>query len=196
MEPSHSSLITSNSTMREISLHILDIVQNSIGAGAGRIEVLVTADRVSDSLTVRITDDGRGMTSEMVSSVLSPFVTTRTTRRVGLGLPMLAAAAEMCDGDVCVSSALGKGTTVDATFKLSHIDRAPFGDITSTVIDIIAANPGISFRFEEFVDGRSFFLDTNDVQRELGDAPIQAPPVISWLKDYMNEGLALLGGIP
>ncbi|MEN6372739.1 MAG: ATP-binding protein [Armatimonadota bacterium] len=182
--------------MRELSLHILDIVQNSIAAEAKRIELTVTADGKQDLLNIRIKDNGRGMTPEMVEKIRSPFCTTRTTRKVGLGIPMLSAAAEMCEGGVKIISEPGKGTEVDALFKLSHIDRMPFGDITSTMLTLIAANPGISMRYEQAVDGKSFHLDTDEVRRELGDVPIEAAPVLGWIKDYMNQGIAQTGAIP
>jgi hypothetical protein len=182
--------------MREISLHILDIVQNSVAAGAARIEIVVTADSSKDTLSILIKDNGKGMSPEILADVFDPFTTTRTTRKVGLGLPMLAAAAELCDGGVNISSVPGKGTEVDACFKLSHIDRAPFGDIESTIINLIAANPNIYFRYEQIVDGKSFFLDMAEVQRELGEVPVNTVPVINWLKGYFNQGIAQIGQIP
>jgi hypothetical protein len=181
--------------MREISLHILDILQNSIAVGASRIEVVAEADHKKDLLEVTITDNGRGMPAEMVEAVMSPFVTTRSTRRVGLGLPMLKAAAEACEGRVKLTSTVGVGTEVSATFRLSHIDRAPFGDIWSTMLSVIVANPETDFRYEQVVDGKSFYLDMADVRRELGDVPIQSAPVIKWLRGYFAEGVALVGMI-
>lgn len=182
--------------MRELSLHILDIVQNSIAAEAKRIELTVTSDSELDLLNIRIKDNGRGMPPEMIEKIRSPFCTTRTTRKVGLGIPMLSAAAEMCEGGVKIDSQLGKGTEIEANFRLSHIDRMPFGDITGTILAIIAANPDVSVRYEQIVDGNRFYLDTEDVRRELGDVPIQAAPVLGWLKDYMNQGIEQIGAIP
>ncbi len=182
--------------MRELSLHILDIVQNSIAAGASRIEVTARADTKNNELVISVKDNGRGMPPEMVEMVRSPFCTTRTTRKVGLGIPMLSAAAEMCGGCVQISSVLGKGTEITANFVLSHIDRMPYGDITETMLSLIAANPDISIRYEQTADGKSFYLDTAEVQRELGDVPVQAPPVLSWLRDYLNQGIAQVGAIP
>ncbi len=182
--------------MREISLHILDIVQNSIVAGASRIEVVATADTVADQLTVAVKDNGRGMSPDMVEQIRSPFCTTRTTRNVGLGIPMLSAAAEMCEGAVSIVSNQGSGTKICATFRLSHIDRMPYGNITETMISLIVANPEIDIRYEQTVNGNTFCLNTADVRRELGEVPIQTPPVISWLRDYLGEGIAAVGIIP
>lgn len=182
--------------MRELSLHILDIVQNSIAAGASRIIVSANADDGRDLLAISVSDNGRGMTPEMVERVRSPFCTTRTTRKVGLGIPMLAAAAEACDGELNIDSKPGSGTKLCVTFKLSHIDRAPFGDIVSTMIDAIVANPEISFRYEQKVDGKEFQLDTDDIKRELGEVPIETPSVRRWMQDYLSEGIAQVGAIP
>lgn len=182
--------------MREISLHILDILQNSIAAEATRIELQAMADTKRDTLQITIMDNGRGMSPETVERVLSPFFTTRRTRKVGLGLSMFKAAAEMCDGGVSISSKLGDGTRVDAEFKLSHIDRAPFGNISSTLVTAIVANPEISFRYEQTVDDNTFVLDMDDIRRVLGDVSIQAAPVIGWLRAYINEGIERVGSIP
>lgn len=182
--------------MRELSLHILDIVQNSIVANATKVEIKVAADNAKDLLSVDIKDNGKGMSPEMVEMVRSPFCTTRTTRKVGLGIPMLAAAAEMCEGCVELDSKLGVGTEIGATFKLSHIDRMPLGDITSTMMTLIVANPDIDMCYEHVVNGKSFKLNMADVRKELGDdVPIQSPPVMNWLRDYLNEGIAQVGVI-
>ncbi|HOK53383.1 MAG TPA: ATP-binding protein [Armatimonadota bacterium] len=182
--------------MREISLHILDIVQNSIAAGATRVVIGAEADNNRDLLHIYIKDNGRGMSPEMIEKVRSPFCTTRTTRKVGLGIPMLVAASEMCEGGVQIRSEPGKGTEIEATFRLSHIDRMPFGDIISTIISLVAANPELDIRYEQTVNGELFCLDMADVRRELGDVPIQSPPVLGWLKDYLNEGIGQIGTIP
>jgi hypothetical protein len=181
--------------MREISLHILDIVQNSIAAGASRIEVVVAADTLADRLTISIKDNGRGMSDETIKWAMNPFWTTRTTRKVGLGIPMFTAAAEACDGRLKIDSELGCGTTLEVEFRLSHIDRAPFGDIVMTVVDLIVANPAISFKFEQTVDGETALLDTNDIRRELGEVPIETPEVRQWMKAYLAENIARVGRI-
>ncbi len=181
--------------MRELSLHILDIMQNSIAAGASRIVVGVSADTENNRLTIAIQDNGKGMDSDFAAKVLDPFVTTRTTRRVGLGLPMLAAAAEACDGKLSIETAPGKGTKVEVTFALNHIDRAPFGDITSTIVNTIVSYPEISFRYEHKVNGAEFVLDTDEINAQLQGVPISEPSVARWLRDYMNEGIKNVGQI-
>ncbi|HEY3298634.1 MAG TPA: ATP-binding protein [Armatimonadota bacterium] len=179
--------------MRELSLHILDIIQNSIAANATRILVRVEANEKSDRLAVRIEDNGKGMSPEFVARVLDPFVTTRTTRRVGLGLPMLASAAQACGGDISVKSNVGTGTTVEVWFKLSHIDRAPLGDITSTIVNNVAANPDIEFRYEHVVNDRNFSLDTKDMNGWLDGVPLNNPLVVDWMRAYMREGIQRTG---
>ncbi len=181
--------------MREISLHILDIVQNSIAAGAGRVEIIVDADTVRDLLSISIVDNGRGMSPETIKNAMNPFWTTRTTRKVGLGIPMFTAAAEACEGALRISSKVGDGTRLDVKFKLSHIDRAPFGDIATTVVDIVVANPAISFKYEQTVNGKSANLDTSDVRRELGEVPIETPEVRHWMREYLTESIANIGAI-
>jgi len=176
--------------MRELSMHILDLAQNSIVAGANRIEIDVIADSVGDRLTIAIKDDGRGMPPELLESVTSPFTTTRTTRRVGLGIPMFNEAARACDGFLIVESEPGVGTTVVAEFKLRHIDRAPLGDMAATMVALIAANPEISFCYVQRVDDREFVLDTDGLKDQLDGVPINEAPVLKWIADYVRENAA------
>lgn len=173
--------------MRELSMHILDLAQNSISADSCRIEIEVNANTHADKLTISIRDDGRGMQPEFLSKVRDPFVTTRKTRKVGLGIPMFTQAARACDGDVRIESVLGIGTTIIGTFKLQHIDRVPLGDIASTLITLIAANPGIRIRYIQRVDDKEFILDTNEVKAQLDGVPINENSVLKWLSEYIKE---------
>lgn len=174
--------------MRELSMHILDLAQNSIAAEATRLEIEVAADTIADRLTISLQDNGRGMSPEFLSRVRDPFVTTRTTRKVGLGIPMFEAAAQACDGRLAIQSAPGKGTYIAATFRLSHIDRAPLGDITSTLITIIAVNPNLHLRYTQRVDDKAFVLDTKDINAQLDGVPINEAPVLKWLAEFVKEG--------
>jgi len=178
--------------MRELSMHILDLAQNSISAGASQIEIGVIADTKADKLTISIADNGRGMKAEFLVRVRDPFTTTRTTRRVGLGIPMFDEAARMCDGDLTLESEYGKGTKLVATFRLSHIDRAPLGDIASTLVALIAANPEIAFRYVQRVDDAEFVLDTEEMKEQLGDVPVNEGPVLRWVAEYVREGTGVL----
>ncbi len=173
--------------MRELSMHILDLAQNSIAAGATEVTISVEANTKADYLRIAMRDDGRGMSEEQLASVRDPFYTTRTTRRVGLGIPMLAEAARACGGDMRIASSPGKGTSWTAMFQLSHIDRAPLGDVASTLVALIAANPDIRFRYTQSVDGSEFRLDTDEIKAQLDGVPINEGAVLKWIGDYVRE---------
>jgi anti-sigma regulatory factor (Ser/Thr protein kinase) len=164
--------------MRELSLHILDVLENALEAGATNVELEIDEDLHADRLMIAVRDNGRGMDCQTARRALDPFFTTRTTRHVGLGLPLFAAAARRCDGDLRLESAPGRGTTVTVTFRHSHLDRAPLGDLTGTLL--------------AFLLSRSFDLDTAAVRVELGDIPLSHPLVREWLRDYIAEGEAEL----
>ena len=173
--------------MRELSMHILDLAQNSLVAGADMIEIEVVADTAKDSLKLSIKDNGKGMDEEFLSKVIDPFTTTRRTRRVGLGIPMLLQAAQACEGSFHIDSKPGEGTNINAEFVLSHIDRAPLGDVSATIITLIAPNPDVNFRYVQKKDDKEFVLDTTYIKKELGDVPINEPSVLSWISEYVKE---------
>jgi hypothetical protein len=178
--------------MRELALHILDIVENSIDADAHRIDLIIVEDVNHDRLQITVQDDGRGMDAEMVKRVRDPFFTTRSTRHVGLGIPLFAAAAERCDGELSIHSVPGKGSTVSATFRHSHIDRAPLGDMAGTLMCILLRSERLDLRYEHrILDGaseRSFELDSGQLQRDLGNIPLSQPTVRRWLSEYIAQG--------
>jgi len=178
--------------MRELSLHILDILENALAAGATRVTLTILEDSATDTLTITVTDDGCGMDEETVQRVLDPFYTTRTTRHVGLGLPLLAAAAERCGGGVTIESQVGQGTTVTATFQLGHIDRAPLGDIGGSLIAFLLTCRLVDLAYLHWVDGREFAFDTADLRAELGDVPLSHPAVWRWLREFIAEGESVL----
>ena len=181
--------------MEELSLHILDLAQNSISAGARCIGIEIEENLALDRFRMEIYDDGRGMSREFVARVLNPFTTTRTTRRVGLGLSLLEMAARQCNGGVEIDSEPGKGTRVRAVFMHSHWDRAPLGNIKSTIIAIISANPQLRLIYRHQVNDRSFYLDTAEIITILGEeVPINHMAVLGWLEDYLSQGLAELYG--
>ncbi len=174
--------------MRELSLHVLDVLQNSLEAGATRLELTIEEDLKADKLTITATDNGRGMDEAMVSRTLDPFFTTRTTRHVGLGLPLFAAAAERCEGKLTVESQVGVGTKVVATFRHSHIDRAPLGDIKGTLLGVLLAEHDVDLYYRHRVDGREFAFNTVEIKRELDDVPLSHPAVRNWLSEFIAEG--------
>ena len=173
--------------MTEISLNILDVAENSTRAQASLVTIEVTADFPGDRLTVIIDDDGCGMTPEQVEQVTDPFFTSRTTRKVGLGVPFFKLAAESTGGSFSIDSEVGKGTVVTAVFGLSHIDRMPLGDISSTVHTLVVYHPETDFVYTYQVDDRSFVLDTREFKEILGEVPFSEPEVSQYILDYLTE---------
>jgi anti-sigma regulatory factor (Ser/Thr protein kinase) len=173
--------------MRELSLHILDALENSLEAGATVVDLTIEEDLATDLLTITIQDDGRGMSEDQLARIFDPFFTTRETRHVGLGVPLFRAATERCNGDLTIESQLGKGTTLRATFQHSHIDRAPLGDITGTLMAVILSG-SCDLHYVHTVDGREFAFSTKDIRPELGDIPLTHPAVRNWLRDFIIEG--------
>jgi anti-sigma regulatory factor (Ser/Thr protein kinase) len=178
--------------VRELSLHVLDALENSVEAGATRIEITVDEDLEADRMTITIADNGRGMSEELIARVLDPFTTTRTTRHVGLGLPLLAAAARRCDGDLVIESEQGVGTQVVATFRRSHIDRAPLGDMPTALIAILMSSRPVDLAYSHRLEKQEFSFDSAEIRSELGDVPLAHPKVRDWLLDFMREGEAEL----
>lgn len=179
--------------MLELALHILDIVENSVRAGAKLVRILIRENRERDLFLMRITDNGHGMSPEMRRKTLDPFYTTKKVRRVGLGLPMLSDAAARTGGKMTLRSRPGTGTAVAAEFGLGHIDRQPMGDIASTLIAIIVGNPDIDIIYRHEVDGRTYLLDTRDIKKELEDVPLSHPEVSGFLREHITEGLRDIG---
>lgn len=174
--------------MQDLSLHILDIVENAIRAGATLIEIDISEEIDRDLLQITINDNGQGMDAEMVKRVRDPFVTTRTTRRVGLGLPLLEQAAKETGGNLLVTSEPGKGTKVVATFQESHIDRRPVGDMGATLTTLIMGNPDLDFIYFSNLDGKEIEVDTRSIKDELnGSIRINDPAVIGLIKDLFKN---------
>ncbi|GAB6138148.1 ATP-binding protein [Halanaerobaculum tunisiense] len=179
--------------MRELSLHILDIIQNSISAEASLIKLVISEDTSQDRLAIEITDNGCGL--EATTNALDPFWTSRNTREVGLGLPLFQAAAERCGGDFNLKSTPQQGTKVEAIFQLSHIDRAPLGDIAGTVITCITSNPEVDFVYHHQVDETSFEFDTREIRAELGsEVALDNRQVVAWMEKYLTNNLNQLRG--
>lgn len=159
--------------MNDLSMHLLDIVQNSISAGAKLIVVGIDEDVEGDVLTISVEDDGKGMTEEQVKRLPDPFFTSRTTRRVGMGIPLLMHTAEQCGGNVHIESEVGKGTKVTATFGYSNIDRPPLGDFVNTVALLISANPSLDFVLNYSKNGSSYEFKTTDARTLFGDNALE-----------------------
>ncbi len=174
--------------MKEISLHILDILQNSTAAGASLVELSITEDRANDLFMFCIKDNGKGMDEEFLKNVISPFATKRTTRKVGLGIPLLKLAAENAGGGIEIKSELGVGTEITARFVHSHIDRQPLGNIVDTVFSTITSYLDVDFVFSHFVDGKEFSVDTRQLKEILKEVPLNDTGVMNWLLEYLRQG--------
>ncbi|MBQ8894057.1 MAG: sensor histidine kinase [Clostridia bacterium] len=180
--------------MKELSLNILDITYNSIKANAEKIEISISESISANLIQIEIKDNGHGMDHELLEKVTDPFVTTRTTRKVGLGIPLFKQSAEDTDGKFSISSKIGEGTAVYASFRLDHLDRAPIGDISSTMVSLIQANDQIHFIYRHSTDSGEFVLDTDDLHAQLGDVPLSEPAVLSWIGEYIKENLEDIQG--
>ncbi len=176
--------------MKDLSMHIMDILQNSTRAGATEVTLEVLENAAADTLTIRFIDNGCGMDAETVQKVINPFFTTRTTRKVGLGLPLLKQNTEQTGGSLDIQSEKGKGTTVTAVFGLTHLDRPPMGDLAGTVVLTASAYPNIRFIFHYQNDKVDYVFDTKEVNEALDGISIQEPEVIEYLKEMIESNIS------
>jgi hypothetical protein len=175
--------------MDEIASHIIDIVANSVTAKATYIIVEITKDTDRDFLNLHIKDNGVGMDQETVKKVLDPFYSTKIGKKVGLGVPLLKGTAETTGGSFHISSVVGKGTEILASFDLSHPDLPPLGNIRDTIFVLVVGNPDIDFRFHVTSGTREFVLDTKEIKLLLDGIPINNPDVITFLSNYLDENM-------
>jgi hypothetical protein len=181
--------------MREIALHLLDLAENSVAAGASQIKIQVTEDLVADRLRLSLLDNGKGMSAEMAQQVSDPFFTSRTTRKVGLGIPLLKAAAQACNGDLSIHSRVEKGTRIDVDFQHSHIDRMPLGNLGETMLNLIVSHPEINWLLDYKALGQgnnllaSFDFDDQPVKEILDGISLCEPEVLSYLRGAIIEGI-------
>lgn len=175
--------------MRELALHILDIAENSISAKATMIEIIVFIDTNDDQLSITIKDNGKGIDQETLMNIVDPFVTSRTTRRVGLGIPMFKAAAEACNGSFSIESELGKGTIVRADFQNSHIDRMPLGNMADTLTTLLVGTPEVHWILNYSKDGKTFVFDDQPIKAELDGVPLSEPEVLKFIRSYIQQGI-------
>ncbi len=177
--------------MKELSLNILDVAENSVKAGATLTQILLTEkDRV---LTIEIVDDGCGMGEDVVRSVIDPFYTTRTTRKVGMGIPLLKLACEQTGGELAIESVTEEanpaehGTHVTATFYMDHIDFTPLGDVSASILTLIQGHPDTDFLFQHQIDDQVVRLDTRELRAVLEDVPLNSYDVMEWIGAYLRE---------
>ncbi len=178
--------------MRELSLNILDVAQNSITAGASLITIEVNENTIDHTLLIGIYDNGKGMSEEQVRSVIDPFFTTRTTRKVGMGIPLFKMAAEQTGGRLEIKSELGVGTEVRAYFKTDSVDFTPLGDVASTVQMLITMNTDRDFLYKHAVNEKEFIADTREIKEILGDVPLDTYEVSQWLIEFIKENTEVL----
>lgn len=176
--------------MEDLSLHILDIAENSIDAGATKVEIEIMENIRDNLLTIKIKDNGSGMDDKTLKKVVDPFYTTRKTRRVGLGIPMLAHSAREADGDMDIKSKKGEGTTITANFVYDHIDRRPFGNMTETIINLLArSGQEFDIFYKHCINEDCFIFNSMEIKNELSEVPINNPEVLNFLKKKINEEL-------
>lgn len=178
--------------MREISLNILDIAQNSVTAGAKRVTVDVSAE--GNVLSVRISDDGKGMDEEFLRNVTDPFTTTRTTRKVGMGIPLFKLAAESTGGSFGIRSEIGRGTTTEASFVIDSVDRMPLGDLAETLSGLILTAPQIDYVLRYRVEDREFLFDTAEFRKLLEGVPIESAEIIGYIREYLDDNIKTVNG--
>lgn len=182
--------------MRDLSLHLMDIIQNSVSAGASEITIRISAESCPGELLMSVADNGAGMDEELAGRVTDPFATTRTTRKVGLGIPLLEASAGRASGRLTVSSVKDRGTLLEAVFKIAHIDRLPLGSLGETMMSVISANPEIDFQLDLESRRGNFRFDTREVRGQLGEVPINTYEVLAWIMEYITEGVRnIFGGV-
>jgi anti-sigma regulatory factor (Ser/Thr protein kinase) len=179
--------------MKDLSLHILDIVRNSVVAGAPHIIIGVHIDSTLDCLTIQVQDNGSGMDAMTLEKVTDPFYTTRTTRKVGLGLSLLKANCIATGGDLTLQSEPGMGTSVEAFFSLSHIDRPPIGDLPGTLMTLLMSEESFDLEFHYTIDDQSFDFSTLEIAEMLeGDVDFRDYAIASWIEQYIEEHISQL----
>lgn len=178
--------------MKELSYHILDIANNSIRANATNITINVSEDLEKDILELTVIDNGKGIPPQILKEIKNPFVTSRTTRKVGLGIPLLNDTCQNCNGRLTIDSEAGKGTCLKATMELSHIDRPPMGNLVSTILTLLISHETIQIQFSYTVDNQSFSLSTQMLKDILGDIPLSTPEISQWIREYLSENISAL----
>lgn len=176
--------------MKELALHILDIAQNSIRAGARDIRITLSEQLFSDWLEIIIADNGCGMDELTLEKAADPYYTSRTTRKVGLGLSLLKMNAELAGGTMTIKSEKGIGTTVTATFRYSHVDRPPMGDLSGTVALLISGNPSINFIYEHILNANRWTISTSEIKEVLGESSVSDIHIVRHLKELIDENIA------
>lgn len=175
--------------VRELALHVLDIAENSATADANEVEITVQEDVTNDRLKIVVRDDGQGMDQQLLAQVSNPFVTSRTTRKVGLGIPLLKAAAEACQGSLHLTSVPGQGTRLEVEFQRSHLDRMPLGDLAGTILTLVVGFPEVHWIFRYQINGQEFIFDDEPIKQELNGVSLTEPSVLAFIRTLLQEGI-------
>lgn len=175
--------------MKELAYHILDIANNSVRGKASEITVEIIEDHDNNWLSMSIIDNGIGIPDEILSTIKDPFTTSRTMRKVGLGIPFLNDTCENCEGSLSIDSTVGVGTTVVAKMRLNHIDRPPLGNLSSTMTTLISSEEHINITYVHKVNEHMFEISTKELQDILGDVPLSQVEVVLWLKEFITENI-------
>jgi len=178
--------------LRELSLHILDLAENSVRAGASLLEIDIKELIENNQLIIELKDNGKGMSKEFLNNVTNPFTTTRTTRKVGLGIPLMKMNCEKTDGYFNISSEENKGTKIECMLAYNHIDRAPMGNIIDTIMSLILYSEQMDFKYTHYINDNSFVFDTREIKQILDGVPLDAPEVFDWLKSYLIEKFEMI----
>lgn len=175
--------------MKELAYHILDIANNSVRGEAKEIIITIDENIIDNKLSFTIEDDGKGIPPDMLKTIKDPFTTSRTFRKVGLGIPFLNDTCVQCNGSLQIESTIGVGTTVNASMEYNNIDRPPLGNMPSTMMTLITSEGDINIKYIHRVNQSDFAISTKDLTEILGDVPLNTPDVMMWLKDFLSENI-------
>ncbi|HMA59034.1 MAG TPA: ATP-binding protein [Halanaerobiales bacterium] len=179
--------------MKELALHILDIAENSIKAETDELNIEINEDTRENEFEIVIEDDGKGIEKEKLENITDPFVTSRKTRPVGLGLSLFKAAAQRCNGNFEIDSD-SNGTSVKAVFEHDHIDRAPLGNMAQSIVSILLWDSNLELTYEHRYNENQFIFTTKEIKKELEDVKITDNKILNWLKDYIDENIREIRG--
>lgn len=175
--------------MKELAYHVLDIANNSVRGKASNIKIIIEENINENQLVISIDDDGVGIPPDMLKTIKDPFTTSRTMRKVGLGIPFLNDTCLFCNGGLNIESQVGVGTKVSAWMQYNHIDRPPLGNMVSTMTTLITSEENIDIQYQHIVNDRSFSVSTGELKAILGDVPLSQVEVVLWLKEYIKENV-------
>lgn len=173
--------------MEDLAMHMLEIIMNSVSAGSKHIDIEIIDSVSQNIVSMKITDDGKGMNKALLSRVADPFTTTRDTRKVGMGVSFMKGMTEQCGGSFEIKSKPGEGTTVKATARRDHIDRPPMGNLGEMMMNSIQAGENISFTMEYITDEKVFRFTTDEIKEQLDGVSMLEPEILIWIRDYINQ---------